>query len=180
VLQRAETQRREPPKTLEARMVCLSTRSCEAEAGYHGKTPAPSAKANQGSALKREDERQCVDSDDERERRMYSVSALNSVTIRRSLSFSSLSSAMESAMFSTLLRSRCRTCGWQSEGGRLNFIALPTRLPLVFLRLHRVSTFVCPRQNQKLHVVATNRRILGQDDVRTERKLFSRCRIAAF
>jgi hypothetical protein len=94
------------------------------------------SKADQGSALKRAAERQCVDSDDERERRMYSVSALNSATIRRSLSFSSLSSAMESAMFSTLLRSRCRTCDWQSEGGRLNFIALPTRLPFAFPRLH--------------------------------------------
>jgi hypothetical protein len=150
------------------------------EAGYHSKTPAPSAKANQGSAFRREDERHCVGPDAERERRMYSVSALNSAAIWRSLSFSSLSSAMQSAMFSTPLGSTRWTCGWQSEGSRLNFIALPTRLPLVFLRLHRVSTFVCPRQNQKLHVVGTIRRILGQDDVRTERKLFSRCRIAAF
>src|SRR5690349_18146791 len=71
----------------------------------HGKTPTESARGSQGSALNREDERQFADPDGKRERRMYSVSALNSAAIRRSLSFSSLSSAMQLAMFSTLLRS---------------------------------------------------------------------------
>jgi hypothetical protein len=46
------------------------------------------------------------------------------------------------------------------------FHSVAHTLALAFLRLHRVSTFGCPKQNQKLHVVATNRRILGQEDVR--------------
>jgi hypothetical protein len=128
--QRAERSGENHPRRSRRECCACQLEPAEARSGLSQRDTCCVSNAYQGSAFRREGERQCVDPDGDRERRMYSVSALNNAAIRRSLSFSSLSSAMESAMFSTLLRSRCRICGWQSEGGRLNFIALPTRLPL--------------------------------------------------
>jgi hypothetical protein len=101
---------------------------------------------------------------------MYSISALSDAAIRRSLSFSSLRSEMESTMLSTPLKSRCRICAWQSqvgwlkiiicdwqsEGGFLIFISDAHSLVLAFRRLQRLLKFAPTRQNQKLHPVATN------------------------
>ena len=50
----------------------------------------------------------------------------SNAAMRRSRSFSSLSSAMESAIFSTLLKSRGRSLS-KSKGGCLNFIGMPAR-----------------------------------------------------
>jgi hypothetical protein len=101
---------------------------------------------------------------------MYSISALSEAAIRRSLSFSSLRSEMESAMVSTPLKSGCRICGWQSQvgwlkinicdwqskGGFLIFISDAHSLALAFRRLQRPLKLAPTRQNQKLHAVATN------------------------
>jgi hypothetical protein len=82
-----------------------------------------------------------VDFVGERDRRIFSASMLSDAAILRNLSFSSLSSMMESAMlsaesgtFSTLLKSGCWNCGGKSEGRcvNLSLIANVPALTLVF------------------------------------------------
>jgi hypothetical protein len=130
-----------------------------------------------------------------RDRRMYSVSALSEAANRRSLSFSLLRSAMVSAMFSTSLKSSSRSGGWQSEGvwskitigswqsegGFFIFISDAHSHSIASLRLQRPSKFASTRQNQKLHTVATNLCILGQQDVRRNESSWTtqHCSIAA-
>jgi len=111
--------------------------------------------------------RQSVDFAGERDCRMHSVSALSSAAIWRSLSFSTLSSAITSAIWSALFQSSHQICDSESRGGCSVFIRmLTTRLILVSQVQKQLSKFAWWRQNQKRHTLGVNRVNLGRENVR--------------